>query len=365
MKRLLLFLLFFALLLSHAGAERLFILSDLHFKADSETQELREAVCAKLLPEDTLLVLGDMANSGREAEHARVYSFLCEIRETVGCPVYVLPGNHDLSGGVSPEGFAELYASFGYMGADWREGGSYARILPSGLLLVMLDTNGYDPVRKDVQHGAVSESQLAWLKELLSTRPAGMETIVCGHYPILPAESGGSDETANAEALGRLLRDAGVRVYLCGHRHSNFTLEEDGLRQIGVGVPFAWPACGGSLMWMKDRFIYEMVPLYAEGSETMKTMRQEQLALARRMAEGSLQGTTYEGDGAAIDWFVTVFLSSMEGTLEVKQGDLLAHEGYNKWQLAEVRSMAKPWILSLVEHPPEDVKHIEIESVRR
>ena len=44
MKRLLLFLLFFAMLLSHAGAERLFILSDLHFKADSETQELREAV---------------------------------------------------------------------------------------------------------------------------------------------------------------------------------------------------------------------------------------------------------------------------------------------------------------------------------
>ena len=103
-----------------------------------------------------------------------------------------------------------------------------------------------------------------------------------------------------------------------------------------------------------------MIPLYASDSEVMKSMRQEQLSLARRMAEGSLAGTQYEGDREAIDWFVSVFLSYMEGTLNAQQTTFLSDESYGKWQRAEVGSMAKPWILSLVEHPPEDVSRIEI-----
>ena len=351
-----------ALLLPSARAERLLILSDLHFTADSKTDELLEAVCALLSPDDALLVLGDMANSGREAEHARVLSFLAEIRTKTGCPVFALPGNHDLSGGVSPSDFAGQYRAFGYDGADCVEpgGAGYARFLSPGLFLVMLDTNDFDPVRRDVQHGGVTEERLVWLKGVLSAVPEGTETVVCGHYPILPAESGSSDDTKNAAALVRLLKESGVRVYLCGHRHSNYTQREDGLRQIAVGIPFAWPACAGSLARTEDGFLYEMLPLYAGESETMKTMREQQLSLARRMAEGSLAGTAYEGDGGAVGWFVSAFLASMDGTLAARQKELLSDANCEKWRRAEVRSMAKPWILSLVQNPPEDVKRIEI-----
>ena len=356
------FLLTIALFLPSARAERLLVLSDLHFASDSETGELREAVCALLSPDGALLVLGDMANSGREAEHARVIAFLDEIRAQTGCPVFALPGNHDLSGGVSPSGFAGLYHDFGYDGADFAEpgGASYARFLSPDLFLVMLDTNDFDPVRRDVQHGGVAEERLAWLRGVLSAVPEGTETVVCGHYPILPAESGSSDDTRNAAALVRLLKDSGVRVYLCGHRHSNYTQEEAGLRQIAVGVPFAWPACAGSLAQAGDGFLYEMLPLYAGESETMKAMREQQLSLARRMAEGSLSGTAFEGDGGAVDWFVSVFLASSDGTLAARQEELLSDANYDKWQRAEVRSMAKPWILSLVRDPPDDVRWIEI-----
>ena len=354
--------LLFCIFAAPALAGRVLILSDLHFTKDTDPAPLLEAASSAAEAGDVLLVLGDMANSGRPHEHEKVLAFLAALRGRTGCPVFVLPGNHDLSGGVSPAEFAALYAAFGYAGAPFRDpaGAGYARFPADGLCLVMLDDNGYDAARQTVMNGAVPDGTLGWLREVLAQLPEGTRVLVCGHYPILPAESGGSDDTAGAAALAGLLRGAKIPLYLCGHRHSNYTLQEGGLRQIGVGVPFSWPACMGVLTETEDGWRYETRPLYPQDSAVSLSMRQEQLSLAARMAEGSLAGTAYEGDREAEAWFVSVFLASMDGTLRERQAALMADPGFAKWQAAEVRSMAKPWILSLVQNPPEDVHRIDV-----
>ena len=80
-------------------AETLLFLGDLHLTAqDGALSEVLDAICRAAGEADALILLGDSANNGRPEEHRRVAAFLKRVREETGRPVYVLPGNHDLSG---------------------------------------------------------------------------------------------------------------------------------------------------------------------------------------------------------------------------------------------------------------------------
>ena len=369
MKKLLPALLLALLLLPHGlrAQERLLIVSDLHFTADSSaSRSVTDAIVRLAADYDALLVLGDCANSGRPEEHAQVRAFLEQAASETGAAVYVLPGNHDLSGGFSPADFAAYYDGFGYRRSFSRDpsGAGYAAWTEGGTCLVMLDVNHYDGTVKAALHGAVREETLRWLRHLLPSLPPGTRTVVAGHYPLLPFSGSGSDDTENAAALAEVLREYSLPLYLCGHRHSNYTLHTDTLRQIAVGVPFSYPAWAGSLTPLTDGWDYQVVPIYTEGSPENERMANDSLTLARRMASGSLAGTRYEGDLEAEDWFLRVFTANMTVSLNDCRQALLEDENCQKWRDADVRSAVKPWILSLLENPQEDVRHVVVRTAQ-
>ena len=343
-----------------AQAERWFILSDLHLTAGGD-EALAEAVVEASGGYDALLVLGDLANSGRPAEHDAVAAMLGEIARRAGIPVYVVPGNHDLSGGISPEEFALRYDAFGYDAAFSRDpsGAGYA-LMAGQTCLLALDVNGYDAPARAALHGAVREETLRWMRAVLDSLPDGTRVLCCGHYPILPAEGGASDSTLGAPALCALLLQRHIPLYLCGHRHSNYTLHDGSLRQISVGVPFSWPAWCGTLVPEGEGWHYRVVSLYREDSPAATRMKDEAIAMTGRMAVGSLAGTAYEGNAQAVSWFVRAFMANLSCTLNDIQPELLADDGRGMWEAAEVRSLAKPWILQLVAAGQEDVRDILI-----
>ena len=345
-----------------AAAEQneLYFIADLHLTAqDASFVSVLRQIREHAAEHGTLILLGDTANNGRAEEHARILRCLKQVSGD-GTEVYVLPGNHDLYAGFAPERFRELYADYGWKQAFSREpdGLSYA-VMTGGVCLLMLDVNEYVPEKRMAMRGLVHPSTLAWLEELLPTLPAGTPVAACGHYPILPYVTG-TDDTEGARELAETLRRHGVKLYLCGHRHANYTLSADGLRQIAVGTPTGYPAWAGVVQTVDGGFDYRTEAIPDPFGEEYRTMRDQAWKLGVRMGAGSLKGTPYEGDTEAIGWFADAFLAYAEGTIGARADELLADPGCKKWRQAEVKVITRDWILSQLEARPEDIRAVSV-----
>ena len=343
-----------------ARAEKLMIISDLHLTQGGEEpfSQVLPALILAAQEADAVLLLGDNTNNGRPEEHQRMTAYLAGLAADTGKPIYVLPGNHDLSGRFALKAFADAYADFGYRDAVFRHAGSlsYAAKTPGGTWLVMLDLNRYDEKEQADAYGWVSDSLLAWLRETLDkTDPA--QTVVCAHYPIQPVLT---ETVRDGEKLFSLLAREGTRVYLCGHRHTNDTMEAGGVRQITVGMPQGYPCLAGWLENRENRFIYTAEPLFDSEDAWYTRKREETLRLGRQMAEGSLKGTRLEGDEGAVSWFAEAFMAYSDGTLPEKRDALLRDENAEKWRQTPVRYVTRSWIFSLLETGGESVRRIEI-----
>ena len=335
-------------------AEELLLSTDLHISVTDTVQNAAALDVLERSGNRTLLLLGDLTNNGRTEEHAQLLSWM----SASDGRIYVLPGNHDLTGRTSPEQFRTLYHAYGWEDAIAADTASLSyAVMEDGLCLLMLDTNGWNPEKKQVLSGQVEEAMISWVRDTLQQLPEGTPVIACGHHPLIPYE--GNDTTRGAEKLVRALVENGVRMYLCGHRHSNYTLQADGLRQVAVGVPWSYPALLGNVHVTEAAYLYDAVPLYPTGSTEDTELREAAAQMAEKMAEGALRDTSYAGNAEAIAWFLHAFAASTEGRMQEESGKLLAQPGYVCWKKAEVRSAVKPWILSVVENPMENYHHIE------
>lgn len=106
---------------------------------------------------DFLLLPGDLADRGTEAEHRHLAEKLADFETASGKKVYVVPGNHDYHDGVTPAEFAEIYAALGYNEAIAKDenSASYVVDLDGGYRLLAVDsclpgegTSGIDEERK-------------------------------------------------------------------------------------------------------------------------------------------------------------------------------------------------------------------------
>lgn len=90
---------------------------------------------------DAVLLLGDLATSDREKNHAEVLKGLRRFAQA-NIPVYVLPGNHDLGSIYTRERFKRAYKTHGFSSSFThdRETLSYAARLNAATWLIMLDT---------------------------------------------------------------------------------------------------------------------------------------------------------------------------------------------------------------------------------
>ena len=371
MKKLLILFLSFLLLvwpayagpgLGEAGRESILVISDTHLTGDARRHaDAMEAVIHAALGRDAVLFLGDNTNNSHAGEHDLVLQWARIIEQRSGARVFLIPGNHDYSTQMGAAEFSARYGACGWDRAFSRDAAtaSYAVLTDKGTCLLMLDTNRPDPGRQIQSDGGIAEDTLNWLREVLETLSDGTPVIACGHHPILPAER--NERTPGAGGLSRILQAYGVGLYLCGHDHGFAAVEQSGLRQITVGQPQAYPGWAGVLEKKDEGFDWHTQPIYDPLSPVCSALREDALALGRTMARGALTTTPYADDQEAVEWFAGAFMSYLSGELTPEGcAALLADDNCRKWREAETRTVVKSWIFGLLEHCPEDVRHVTV-----
>ena len=349
------------------GAERFLVISDTHITEEARDDDaMQEAVVQAARETDAVLLLGDSTNNAHPEEHNLVLQWTREIRQRAGAEVYILPGNHDYRPLFGPDEFTAWYKSCGWDRAFSRDiaTAGYAAMTENGTCLIMLDTNDFDQTRSALPYGGIAQITLDWVRDVLTSLPDGTPVLVCGHHAVLPAER--DELTPGARALGRILRTYGAGVYLCGHDHGFATAEQDGLRQITVGQPQAYPGWAGILELDQGVFRWHTQRIYDEQSPAFIRLKDGAYSLGRRMAEGTLEPTPYSGDRDAVEWFASAYMLFAGGEMTPEtSARLLADENCRKWRQVETRTVVKDWILGLLENPPEDVKRLDLPASQK
>ena len=348
--------------------ERFLVISDTHLTKEAQNHAaMLRAVTQAARGMDAVLLLGDNTNNTHPEEHGLVLEMAEEIRRQSGTEVYILPGNHDYSAiRMGPNEFHAQYGAYGWNQAfsQDKETASCAVMTRGGTCLLLLDTNMRDDALLFKADGGIRGSTLVWLQETLASLPDGTPVLACGHHPILPPER--NERTPGANALSQVLQAYGVGLYLCGHDHGFATVEWEGLRQITVGQPQAYPGWVGIVEKEENGFRWHTEGIYDTQSPDYISLRESAYALAGSIARGTLSTTPYADDEAAIEWFVSAYMLLADGEMTPeKNAALLADENCRKWREAETRTVAKEWILNLLENCPENVRRIDIPSSRK
>ena len=191
-------------------------LSDVHLLAQGERQYgavlpecglvLALERLARLEPVPQALVFtGDLADKGQPEAYARLRALVEPAAAAMGALVVWVMGNHD---------DRASYAR-GLFQTD--DDGPQDRVHDlGGLRIVALDTS-----LPDYHHGALSDDQLDWLRDLLSTR-AEHGTILAMHHPPIPVptlEPAAIIELVDQDRLAAVVEGSDVRQILGGHFH--------------------------------------------------------------------------------------------------------------------------------------------------
>lgn len=158
---------------------------------------------------DAVVVTGDIADCGGDI-YADAANLFARAGRQLGCPVIVLPGNHDLPG-------TGAWAAEAFTGSrsDTGPGPGDEVHFVGGLRVITLDSD--DPGRPE---GRLTGEQLQWLDTVLAT-PASDGTVLALHHPpvdsLLPQLAGRG--LARPAELAGVLSGTDVRAVLCGHYH--------------------------------------------------------------------------------------------------------------------------------------------------
>ena len=190
---------------------------------------------------DVLLLLGDITNKGRIAQHAALLERLRAAQKS-GLVILALPGNHDI-GEVDSVTFAGLYQDFGYGRAYSLDDASLSySVLLDGRLFLLLDTNGYSGHRDTA---FLTDRTLGWMeRQLTVAREKGWQVIAAGHYPLC---TGHSTPFTNGERAVGLLEAYGVPLYLSGHLHKRCVTVQGSLTELVVDQTIAYPCAYATL----------------------------------------------------------------------------------------------------------------------
>ncbi len=171
---------------------------------------LRAAAAFRPLP-DAILITGDLADCGLEAEYAELAAMLR--RHLGGRRVLLLAGNHDRR-----ENLRTALAEFEGVTADPADVRYVVEDLPLRLVVV-------DSVVPGAGYGALGAERLAWLDARLAEAPA-RPTLLALHHPPMLSGLAACDaiNLRDYAALGALLRrHRQVERILCGHHHRCMT----------------------------------------------------------------------------------------------------------------------------------------------
>lgn len=286
--------------------------SDTHFQKDRldsqasivpqmiYNEEILDAMFQDMLKQnpDYILMSGDMVNQGDAADHERFADKLRAV--SVQAPVLAVPGNHDLTL-IDDDQFLGYYHEFGYDQAFSRDSQSlsYAIRTEAGAVLVILDSNDHRGAHSSGAY--VTQATGQWLEAVLrEAQSKGEPVITVSHHNLLEHTVTGSDIIESETDLRALLNKYGVRVHLSGHRHTGHIAEEDGLTEIVLPMPVAWPNSYGLIEISQNRrlrYQLEEIPVSAwaeeQNSELLDLMNFQDYSLnaARSVNDKTLSTT--------------------------------------------------------------------------
>lgn len=153
---------------------------------------------------DFILVSGDLAETGADAE----YAFVADGLARLGLPFAVVPGNHDLR--------EPLRRAFPDVAGTESGHLAFARDLE------VLSIIGLDTLVEAAGHGALGPEQIHWLRGALDARAARPVIIVLHHPPFdtgIPAMDPIGLREGRTELEGVLRGRENILGILCGHVH--------------------------------------------------------------------------------------------------------------------------------------------------
>lgn len=210
---------------------RLFHVSDVHFGAEDRAALDWFATMVRDEQPDAIVMTGDLTMRARAREFAAAAKWL----ESLGRPVTVEAGNHDLP-------YFNLCARFV---TPYRRYRALERMIERpldlpGLAIVPLKTTARFQWRLDWSKGHVSTRALQEALALVEAVPRGHRILVACHHPLIEAGTRSSSHTrGGAEALAALAA-AGADAVLTGHVHDPFDIRHTSaageVRLIGAGT---------------------------------------------------------------------------------------------------------------------------------
>ncbi|OGV38612.1 MAG: hypothetical protein A2020_03555 [Lentisphaerae bacterium GWF2_45_14] len=203
--------------------------SELFKKAVNSINKLRPAF---------VVICGDMINDARpgkirELQLETFYSILKEIDKKI--PVYLAPGNHELTLSPKPEQLDWYRKTFGK---------DYYKFCVNNWQFIVINTSLIPP--KFVEAETIAQKE--WLKKTLESSPENLKnkTIVFQHLPFFLKDSSEADDYYNIPLCYRkeyldILKSNGVRCVIAGHYHRCSEGKDGELQMVTCG-PAGKPA---------------------------------------------------------------------------------------------------------------------------
>ncbi len=200
-----------------------------------------------------LLIPGDLTRSSEYNAHVELAAILEEFERKSGIEVFVTNGNHDINvkdattyengyketaRSINQAEFREVYKNLGYdhafseyYAADGsaQNGLSYAADLGDDYMLIVVDSNRYDPVTPSKQQtgGVITEECMQWVKDMAQVAAENGKTpILMMHHSVAPHMQLEPAVTFafcvdEYEKVAESFADAGIHFAFTGHLHTN------------------------------------------------------------------------------------------------------------------------------------------------
>lgn len=175
--------------------------------------QVMDLICAEQPAIDLVLATGDLSQDGSSESYARFHKTM----DAFSCPVYWLPGNHDLTDIMGNHQIAQRMSPCVIDQGDWQ--------------ILMLDST----IRGKVP-GNFSDTELQFLEQALVESTSKHVMIALHHQPV-PVGSSWLDQqiVGNAAEFFKIVdRFSNVRAIIWGHVHQVFEAQRNGVQLMSV-----------------------------------------------------------------------------------------------------------------------------------
>lgn len=211
---------------------RLFHISDVHFGVENRAalDEVARAI-ADERPE-ALVCTGDLTQRAKRSEYAAAAEWFASL----GVPVVLEPGNHDMPYFNPWERFTDPFRRYNLLRAA--VSGTFTS---PDVVMVPLRTTVRAQTRIPWSDGVIKPAALAeTLAQLAALKGDPRTIIITAHHPLLAPRDGEHNFTIGGDATFTALAAAGAHAILSGHVHMPFddvrTRGGQAMRMIGAGT---------------------------------------------------------------------------------------------------------------------------------